>query len=125
MNSAPTGRDQTGAYYSPLAGINRDNVKQLGFAWEFRLGTRRGLEATPLVVDGVMYAAGNWGVVFALDAGTGKKLWTYDPKSEPQVARYEQNDVVNRGVGVWKAKVYVVSPDCRFIELAAARGPRL
>lgn len=117
-----TGRDLTGAYYSPLTSINRDNVKQLGFAWEFRLGTRRGLEATPLVVDGIMYAPGNWGTVFALDATSGKPLWTFDPKSDPQVARYEQNDVVNRGVVVWKGKVYVVSADCRLIALDAAQG---
>ena len=57
------GRDLSGAYYSPLARINRENVGELGFAWEYRLGTRRGLVGTPLVLDGVMYASGNWGVV--------------------------------------------------------------
>lgn len=117
-----TGRDFSGAYFSPLAAINSDTVKQLGFAWEFKLGTSRGLEATPLVVDGIMYTTGNWGVVYALDAATGKLRWRYDPKSDPQVARFEQNDVVNRGLVVWQGKVYVVSSDCRLIALEAAAG---
>jgi quinohemoprotein ethanol dehydrogenase len=116
------GRDFSGAYYSPLTAINRDNVKHLGFAWELNLGTRRGLEATPLVVDGVMYASGNWGVVYALDAATGRLRWTYNPNSNPQVARYEQNDVVSRGLAVWKGRVYVVSSDCRLIALDAGAG---
>ncbi len=69
------GRDTSSAYYSPLAQINRDNVKTLGFAWEYRLGTYRGLEATPLVVDGAMYVSGNWAVVYALEAATGAHHW--------------------------------------------------
>jgi quinohemoprotein ethanol dehydrogenase len=117
-----TGRDQYGSFFSPLTSIDRDSVKQLGFAWEFRLGTRRGLQATPLVVDGVMYTVGNWGIVFALDATSGKQLWRFDPSSKPQPARYEQNDVVNRGVVVWGGRIYVVAPDCRLFAVDAARG---
>jgi quinohemoprotein ethanol dehydrogenase len=85
-----TGRDRGGSYYSPLTKINQDTVKNLGFAWEYRLGSRRGLEATPLVIDGVMYAVGNWSIVYALDAATGKQLWRYDPGADPKRARYEQ-----------------------------------
>src|SRR5262245_42886837 len=69
------GGDPQGTFYSPLADINDRNVQRLGFAWEYRTGTGRGLEATPLVVDGVMYTSGNWGVVYALNAQTGKLLW--------------------------------------------------
>src|SRR3974390_1388833 len=54
-----TGRDQAGSYYSPLADINRSNVGHLGFAWDYKLGTHRGVESTPLVVDGAMYVVGN------------------------------------------------------------------
>ncbi len=117
-----TGRD--GTYSSPLKAINDKSVKDLGFAWEYSTGTRRGLEATPLVVDGTMYATGNWGVVYALDAATGKLRWTFDPHSDPQVARYEQNDVVNRGLVVWKGAVYVVSADCRLIAITAEDGTK-
>ena len=73
------GRDIAGTYYSPLDDINDGNVERLGFAWDYHFGTRRGLEATPVVVDGVMYTSGNWGRVYALDAASGRELWTYDP----------------------------------------------
>jgi hypothetical protein len=79
------GRDLEGTYYSPLDAINDGNVARLGFAWDYHLGTRRGLEATAVVVDGVMYAPGNWGRVYALDAASGKELWTYDPGSRRTV----------------------------------------
>ena len=52
------GRDFGKGHYSPLDQINRDSVARLGFAWEYATGTRRGLEATPIVVDGVMYTSG-------------------------------------------------------------------
>jgi quinohemoprotein ethanol dehydrogenase len=127
-NWVTTGRDGTGQYYSPLSDINRNNIQTLGYAWDFKLGTRRGLEATPLVVDGVMYATGNWGTVYALDAANGRLLWTYNPMSEttanPQAARYEQNDVVNRGAVVWKGRVYVLASDCRLIALSAGTGAK-
>jgi quinohemoprotein ethanol dehydrogenase len=55
------GRDAAGSYYSPLSAIDATNVERLGFAWEYKVGTQRGLEATPVVVDGVMYTSGNWG----------------------------------------------------------------
>ena len=80
------GRDAAGTYYSPLRDINADNVKRLGFAWEYRLGTNRGQESTPLVIDGVMYATSNFGRVYALDAASGRELWTYDPHIDGQWA---------------------------------------
>ncbi len=116
------GRDRAGTYYSPLAGINDKNVGTLGFAWEYVTGTFRGLEATPVVVDGTMFTSGNWGVVYALNAATGKLLWTYDPRSNGQVARYACCDVVNRGVAVWRGRVYVASLDGRLIALNAGNG---
>ncbi len=61
--------------FSPLDQINRSNVSKLGLAWSYATGTRRGLEATPIVVDGVMYATGSWSVVYALDAATGREIW--------------------------------------------------
>jgi quinohemoprotein ethanol dehydrogenase len=70
-----TGRDASGSYYSPLADISADNVARLGFTWQYRLGTRRGLEATPVVIDGMLFASGNFGRVYAVDAATGKERW--------------------------------------------------
>jgi quinohemoprotein ethanol dehydrogenase len=105
------GRDIGGTYFSPLSAINKSNVGQLGFAWDYKLGTRRGLEATPIVVDGVMYAVGNFGHVYTVAADTGRELWTYDPNIDGQYGRYACCDAVNRGLVVWKGKVYVGALD--------------
>lgn len=116
------GRDRGQTYYSPLTAINTDNVKRLGFAWEYRTASERGLEATPIVVDGVMYTSGAWGVVYAVDAVTGKEIWTFDPHNDGQRARFSCCDFINRGVAVWKGRVYVGSLDGRLFALAAATG---
>jgi len=105
------GGDQAGTKYSPLADINDQNIARIGFAWDYHTGTRRGLEATPVVVDGVMYTSGNWGRVYALDAATGPELWTYDPQVAGQTGRSACCDTINRGVAVWKGRVYVASLD--------------
>src|SRR5580698_3574592 len=120
------GRDQGGTYYSPLASITAANVGKLGFAWSYDLGApQRGQESTPTVVDGVMYTSGTWGYVYALDAVTGKELWRYDPKVTPFAGRHPCCDLVNRGVAVWKGKVYVASVDGRLHALDAATGKKI
>jgi quinohemoprotein ethanol dehydrogenase len=116
------GRDSQGSYYSPLDQINADNVTSLGFAWEYRLGTYRGLEATPVVVDGVLYTSGIAGRVYALDARTGQKIWTFDPDNNPQSMRYPCCDVVNRGVAIKNGLLYVASLDGRLFALDASTG---
>lgn len=124
-NWLATGRDQQGTYYSPLTRINTGNVSELGFAWQYDLGTYRGQEATPIVVDGVMYTSGTWGYVYAVDAATGKQLWRYDPQATHLAARHPCCDLVNRGVAVWKGRVYVASVDGRLHALDAATGARI
>jgi quinohemoprotein ethanol dehydrogenase len=120
------GRDQDGTYYSPLSTINAANAKDLGFAWTYDLGAPlRGQEATPVVIDGVMYTSGTWGYVYAVDAATGKELWRYDPKSDFFAGRNPCCDLVNRGVAVWKKKVYVASGDGRLHAIDAATGKRV
>ena len=120
------GRDKDGSYYSPLSNIDANNVKQLGFAWQYDLGNpMRGQEATPIVIDGVMYTSGTWGYVYAVNAATGKELWRYDPKPDYFIGRHPCCDLVNRGVAVWKGKVYVASVDGRLHALDAATGKRI
>lgn len=120
------GRDPGGTYYSPLATINASNVKDLGFAWQYDLGSPyRGQEATPVVVDGVMYTSGTWGYVYAADAATGREVWRYDPHSDFFAARNPCCDLVNRGVAVWKGKVYVASGDGRLHAINAATGKKI
>ncbi len=119
------GRDTGGSYYSPLQDINDATVQRLGFAWEHALGTKRGLEATPVVVDGVMYTSGNWGRVYALDAATGRELWNYDPGVDGQWGRYACCDAVNRGVVVRSGRVYVASLDGYLHAIDARTGQRI
>ena len=120
-----TGRDSGGTYFSPLGDINAGNVSRLGFAWEYRLGTRRGLEATPVVVDGALYTTGNFGWVYALDAVTGRELWKYNPDVDGQWGRYACCDAINRGVAVWQGRVYVGALDGFLHAIDAATGQRL
>ena len=116
------GRDLGGSHFSPLKQISTETVSKLGFAWEFKTGTYRGMEATPLVVDGVLYVSGIWGSVYAMDAASGHPLWTFDPHSDPTYARWAGEDVVNHGLSVWNGKVYVIATDCRLYALDAGTG---
>ena len=107
-------------HYSGLEDINTSNVSRLGYAWGFDTGTERGLEATPVVVDGVMYTSGVAGRAYALDAATGKLLWRFEPKIDPRVYRSVCCDSVNRGVAVWHGRVYVAALDGVLYALDAA-----
>ena len=119
------GRDGGGTYYSPLTDINTDNVKQLGLAWEYKLPSRRGLEATPVIVDGTLYVSGIFGQVYALNAATGESVWTYDPETDGQWGRYACCDAINRGVAVWNGRVYVGALDGYLHAIDAATGKRV
>jgi quinohemoprotein ethanol dehydrogenase len=120
------GRDQNGTYFSPLAKIDAGNIGKLGFAWSYDLGEpKRGQEATPIVIDGVMYTSGTWGYVYAVDAATGRQLWRFDPKANLQAGRNPCCDLVNRGVAVSQNKVYVASVDGMLHALDAATGRQL
>ncbi len=116
------GRTYAEQRFSPLTQIHAKNVQRLQLAWSFDTGLRRGHEATPLIVDGVMYLTGSWSVVFALDAGTGRLLWKYDPEISQEVGRKTCCDVVNRGVAVYKGSVFVGALDGRLIALDASTG---
>jgi quinoprotein glucose dehydrogenase len=65
-------------HYSPLAQINRENVKQLQVAWTYDTEESGGLQSSPIVVDGVLYGLTPTEKVFALNAATGKQLWKFD-----------------------------------------------
>jgi quinohemoprotein ethanol dehydrogenase len=116
------GRTYGEQHFSPLNQINDQNVSQLGLAWFYDLDTNRGQEATPLVVDGVMYFTSAWSRVFALDAATGKLLWSYDPKVPGNWAVNACCDVVNRGVADWEGKIFAGTLDGRLVALDARTG---
>ncbi|NQZ96952.1 MAG: PQQ-dependent dehydrogenase, methanol/ethanol family [Myxococcales bacterium] len=116
------GRTYTEQRHSPLDRIHEGNVGELGLAWVYETRTTRGLEATPLVHDGVMYATGSWSVVFALDARTGVELWRHDPRVSGAAGANACCDVVNRGVALYDGRVYVGALDGRLIALDAKTG---
>ena len=111
--------------FSPLSQVDRDSVRSLGLAWSYATGSDRGLEATPLMIDGVLYATASWSIVFALDAKTGRELWRYDPKVPGWKARHACCGVVNRGVAHDKGRIYVGTIDGRLIALDAKTGQEI
>ena len=121
------GRTWRGDRFSPLRRIDTVNVSRLGLAWEFDFRSRRGRvefgqEATPIVVDGVLYASGPWGAVVALDAATGRERWRYEPDVDGSYSRRACCSVVNRGALVWRGRVYVGTLDGFLVALDAATG---
>lgn len=119
------GRTYKEQRYSPLKQIDPRNVEALGLAWYADFpddGTPRGLEATPLVIDGVLYTTTAYSRVFAFDATTGQALWSYDPKVPKDWVVKACCGPHNRGVAAWKGKIYVGTLDGRLVALDAKSG---
>ena len=110
--------------YSSLDQINASNVRNLAPAWVFQTGDKEsGLQATPIVIDGVMYlsSASNW--VFALDAETGRLLWEYrfPIPAGAEIAYGRQN----RGVAVGNGRVFMGTADNHMVALDQKTGREL
>lgn len=108
--------------YSPLSDINKSNVAKLEVAWIHQPGNiTHGLQATPIVIDGMLYYVGAYNNVYAVNAATGKTVWHYQPKLDPV-----SNDVfyiaASRGVTVGRGKVFLGTLDGRFIALDQKSG---
>ena len=108
--------------FSELDQIHRDNVDELGLAWSFDMYTRRGVEATPLMVDGTLYVSGSWSMVYALDARSGELKWFYDPKVPRSFLAKGCCDAVNRGVAYADDRIFVGTYDGRLVALNADDG---
>jgi quinoprotein glucose dehydrogenase len=131
------GHDALGSRFSPLASITRDNVGQLTVAWTYRTGEAGAatkqttkFEATPLMVDGMLYLSTPFGRVIALDPESGKERWTYDARSD---RGGDWGDFANRGVSTWvdasapasaacRRRIYLGTIDARIIALDARTG---
>ncbi len=103
--------DQGATHYSPLTDINRATVRELSVAWRWRpdekkldqFGTQPGtFQATPIMIDGVLYLSTPYNRVVALDARTGTELWSYDPKPYEDGQPPNGSGFVHRGVGAWR-----------------------
>ena len=116
------GRTYDEQRFSPLRQVNDSNVSKLGLVWSHELPTSRGVEATPLVLDGVLYTTLPWSIVLAFDAATGTLLWTYDPKVDRTRAGNICCDVVNRGLAMYKGNLYLGTLDGRLIAINARTG---
>ncbi|MEE8117604.1 MAG: PQQ-dependent dehydrogenase, methanol/ethanol family [Gemmatimonadales bacterium] len=121
-NWLTNGRTYKEQRHSPLTQIDQETIGRLGLAWYADMGTIRGLEATPLVVDGVIYVTGAWSTLYAFEAATGEPIWTYDPRVNRGHARYVCCDVVNRGPAYYRGKVYVGTLDGRLVSVWAESG---
>jgi quinohemoprotein ethanol dehydrogenase len=119
------GRTYSEQRFSPLDSISKTNVGTLGLGWFADIDTNRGQEATPIVVDGVLYVSTAWSKVKAFDARTGQALWSFDPQVPGEWAVNACCDVVNRGVAVWKGKVFVGTLDGRLVALDSKTGSKL
>lgn len=119
------GRGWDETRFSPLEQINAGNADQLGLAWFDDLETYRGIQATPLVVDGVLYNASVFNVVTAYDAKTGRKLWTYDPQVAREFARLACCGPSTRGIAAWNGKIIIAALDGRLIAVDAKSGTKV
>ncbi|HJP95199.1 MAG TPA: pyrroloquinoline quinone-dependent dehydrogenase [Pyrinomonadaceae bacterium] len=134
------GRDAGGSRYSPLNQINRDNVKKLKVVWTYRTGDvadgsrtaeTSQFEATPIMVDGMLYLSTPFNRVIALDPATGTERWTFDPKLDLSVPYGD--GLTSRGVSAWldrtratrepcRRRIFVATNDGRLIALDGATG---
>jgi len=116
-----------GQRYSPLTQINRSTVKQLKVAWEFRVPKILGSETYPVIVGRTAYVTTTYGVVYALDAASGKKVWSFDPRPLKNgrvggLLAVATHGFPNRGVAVAVGRVYGVTPNGLLFALDQATG---
>jgi len=116
------GRTYNNWRFSPLARITPQNVSRLRPVFAFSTGSLDGLEATPLVHDGRIYFSADHARVFAVDARTGRQLWTYAPKEPEGLGTILCCGPVNRGLAINENLVYVQTLDARLVALNKDTG---
>ena len=104
----PTSDGIAGTHYSALSDITSENVAHLEVAWEYRTGDVQkhedglagtAFESTPVMVDGVLYIITPFSRAIALDAETGRELWTFDPRIDR--TDDAKSMTTSRGLSVW------------------------
>jgi quinoprotein glucose dehydrogenase len=134
------GRDPGGSRFSPLSQITQDNVQHLEVAWTYRtgdvaddrekFGSTSAFEATPILVDGVLYVATPFNRVIALDPENGKEKWVFDPKLD--LTEGYANQLTSRGVSFWRDanspedstahRIFIGTNDARLIAISSDSG---
>jgi PQQ-dependent dehydrogenase (methanol/ethanol family) len=116
------GRDYSNQRYSPLSQITPVNIKDLKPAWHYATGIRQPFEASPVVVNDIMYVSTPLNHVIALDAKSGRKLWEH---AESLGTTIHCCGPVNRGVAVYAGRVYTGTLDGRLVALDARTGAKV
>jgi quinohemoprotein ethanol dehydrogenase len=120
------GRAFDEGHFSPLKQITDQNVRGIGLAWYIDVDSALGIVSEPIVVDGVAYISAPQSKVYAIEAGTGKLNWKFDPKVRlDQSLNGSYSARTNAGVAVWEGKVFVGTGDCRLVAVDAAAGKQL
>jgi alcohol dehydrogenase (cytochrome c) len=116
------GRDYQTTRYSPLAQINQGNIKKLKAVWNLSFGVLDGQDSQAVVVNGNVYVTSSYNKVWSVDGATGKVNWKYERELPGDVFPKLCCDVVNRGVAVYKNKVYLATLDAHVVALDNATG---
>jgi quinohemoprotein ethanol dehydrogenase len=120
------GRTFDSAHFSPLKQINDQNAGTLGLAWYVDIDSGMGIVSEPIVVDGIAYISAPQSKVYAMEAATGKRVWTFDPKVRlDQALNGSYSARTNAGVAVWEGKVFVGTGDCRLVAIDASSGKQV
>ncbi len=117
------GRNYYNQRFSPATQINRDTVKHLAVAWQYRSGVKASFQTTPIVVEGIMYVSLPFNSVVALDARSGKELWRYEHQRRQDWKMC--CGPANRGVAVGYGRVFIGTVDARLIALDAHTGKKI
>ncbi len=120
------GRTHSEQRFSPLDQINLKTVSNLGVEWYLNLPRDVGLVATPLVSEGVLFFVGTMNIIRAVDARSGKIIWTFDPKVGKAIAGRKQVGYVhNRGLSIYGDKLFLSTWDGRLIALNVKTGKQV
>ena len=111
------GKDYQSTRYSGLTGINQGNVKKMTPAWNMSFGVLDGQDSQAVVVNGTVYVTTSYNKVIAVNAVTGEIIWKYERELPGDVYPKLCCDVVNRGVAVYKNKVYLATLDAHIVAL--------
>ena len=124
---AIAGHDYGNTRFSPLKQITSENVGKLELAYSLSLASLRSNESSPVVIGDTLYVTTSWGpkYVYAINAATGAKKWTYEPDMPDDVLQYACCDVNNRGVAYADGKIFIGRLDGKLTALDAASGKEL
>lgn len=117
-----TGFSYAGQHFSPLDRIDAQNVARLGIAWYADLPDHMAHDATPVVVDGVIYIAAARSKVAAYAAADGRLLWDYDPRLASDFPSPGPWQIANNAIALWKGKLFTTTLDGRLTALDAKTG---